>query len=673
MQQLIGETLHNRYSIQTLLSKKTGRRTFLAQDLKTQKLVIIKLILFGPDFSWDDFKLFEREVKTLQSIDHPAVPKYLDYFELETELGNGFALAQTYINAKTLQEWSEAGRIFSEADIKAIAEQLLEIMNYLHSLHPPVIHRDIKPSNILLGDRSGNSPGKVYLVDFGSVQTVTQSGTITIVGTYGYMPPEQFAGQTTPASDLYSLGATLVYLLTKTHPANLPSRRGRIQFESQYLSNQFMTWLKCLIEPEVSQRFKSAELTLKALQNNAFFPISNNLELQPKDSRLILIKNENYFKIKIPSLQVYGRIFLSYKSLESTIFFCIPMLLFFWRIEAVLLIAPILIISIIRTWMNTIYKMFLETQLSIDSNNICLTSRFLGLKHRRISPSENITRIEYLKESPEPPLRHDHRLCVWVSNRRHPLVIFKSSKLRGSQLSESELRWLAYELSDWLDIPLQTSDKIDLSPEQIPIPLSTESTNVICHDTLKDSSKIYRPKEAKCTIKKDSEKIEITSSYQRKNSSFGCLFTIISSFSWFFGMNPYYLVFLGYSNFVVWMAYYFIERSPEHHIILVIDRHHASLWRSVPNGKNNLLEVLSIEKIKEIKLFYRIYDDQPEACHVKISTGKRNLSSEEFILVGNKTFWLSRAEAEWLAYELKLWLNLPVTETEVEVISNQCN
>ncbi|MGB3534227.1 MAG: protein kinase [Microcoleaceae cyanobacterium] len=88
-------------------------------------------------------------------------------------------------------------------------------MQYLHSHLHPVIHRDIKPSNILLTDRSGNSPGTVYLVDFGSVKTVIQSGTITIVGTYGYMPTEQFGGKTTPASDLYSLGATLIYLITR--------------------------------------------------------------------------------------------------------------------------------------------------------------------------------------------------------------------------------------------------------------------------------------------------------------------------------------------------------------------------------------------------------------------------------------------------------------------------
>lgn len=269
MAQLINQVLHNRYRIQSLLGRQIGRRTFLATDLQTEQSVVVKLLLFNPDFNWDDLKLFERETEVLKSLDHPTIPKYLDYFEVETELGKGFALVQTYIKAKSLQDWLQSGRSFSEAEVKAIASSLLEILDYLHNRQPSVIHRDLKPSNILLGDRTGNSPGQVYLVDFGSVQTGTQSGTITVVGTFGYMPPEQFGGRTIPASDLYSLGATLIYLLTKTHPADLPSRNGCVQFQAEHLaSEQFQTWLKYLIQPDLSQRLKSAQLAMETLQNN---------------------------------------------------------------------------------------------------------------------------------------------------------------------------------------------------------------------------------------------------------------------------------------------------------------------------------------------------------------------------------------------------------------------
>lgn len=191
-----------------------------------------------------------------------AIPNYIDYFEVNTPEQKGFALVQTYIQAKTLEQYTINGRSYTEAEVKEIAQSLLEILIYLHSQNPPVIHRDIKPSNILLSDRSGNSSGKVYLVDFGSVQNIAaaEGGTITIVGTYGYMPPEQFSGRTVPSSDLYSLGATLIYLLTGTHPANLPQQDLRLKFEHlTNISVSFAHWLRLMVEPsERKTHFNSA-------------------------------------------------------------------------------------------------------------------------------------------------------------------------------------------------------------------------------------------------------------------------------------------------------------------------------------------------------------------------------------------------------------------------------
>jgi serine/threonine protein kinase len=299
---LIGKILKERYQIQSLLGRQTGRRTFLAKDLQTQSPVVVKLLLFNPDFTWDDLKLFQREAETLRNIDHPAIPQYLDYFEVETAIGKGSALVQSYIEAKSLQDWVESGRSFSEVELKAIAIQLLEVIQYLHSYLPPVIHRDIKPSNILLTDRSGNSLGTIYLVDFGSVQTVVQSGTITVVGTYGYMPPEQFGGKTTPASDLYSLGATLIYLITRNHPADLPTRRGRIQFEvNSYISPRFQAWIKCLIQPDIEQRFNTAKKALEVLQNDHFAldGLSTTLS-KPRGSEVSLKKTDEELQITIP-------------------------------------------------------------------------------------------------------------------------------------------------------------------------------------------------------------------------------------------------------------------------------------------------------------------------------------------------------------------------------------
>ncbi|MCU0552501.1 MAG: serine/threonine protein kinase, partial [Leptolyngbya sp. Prado105] len=226
------------------------------------------LLSFG-EFTWDDLKLFEREAETLRSFNHPSIPKYLDYFELKPSSGKGFALVQGYIQAPSLEQHLKAGRSFTATEVRQLAETLLEILDYLHHRQPVVIHRDIKPSNVLLSDRTGNHVGRVHLVDFGSVQSlVTKEGeSITVVGTYGYMPPEQFGGRTTPASDLYSLGATLIYLVTGKHPADLPQQNLRMQFRQfATLDESLLDWLELLTEPSLEKRPNTAEAALRALR-----------------------------------------------------------------------------------------------------------------------------------------------------------------------------------------------------------------------------------------------------------------------------------------------------------------------------------------------------------------------------------------------------------------------
>ena len=267
----------SRYALQRELSHKAGRRTFVAKDLLTQTPVILKLLQLSSAFSWEDIKLFKREGQILQQLSHPQIPQYKDSFETDIDGIRCFVLVQTYIPARSLQAVVEAGKLFSEADVIAIAQQLLSILRYLHQQLPPVIHRDIKPSNILIRETSASAAvaergtPEIYLVDFGAVQiTASQGrGTVTIVGSYGYMPLEQFLGQTTSASDLYSLGMTLLYLLTGTHPAELPQIDGRIETqklcEMLSLSNQFTHWVCQLTEPYADRRFASSDIAFIAL------------------------------------------------------------------------------------------------------------------------------------------------------------------------------------------------------------------------------------------------------------------------------------------------------------------------------------------------------------------------------------------------------------------------
>ena len=274
---LLAKVLKERYQLKRQLSKKAGRRTLLAFDQEMQRLVILKVLTFSHDLAWEEVRLFQREAELLQTLSHPYIPQYIDAFEFESVASKGYAIVQSYIDAPSLEDHLNAGRCFSEDDARHILESTLKILVYLHTRQPPVIHRDIKPSNILLTDRSGNSPGQVYLVDFGSVQTLANRGkkTMTVVGTYGYMPPEQFGDVACPASDLYSLGAAAIAILTQTHPADLPKAELRIQFEDKVsLQPSFQRWLQRMTAPEVADRPESAEAALRSLTSPQSSPLS---------------------------------------------------------------------------------------------------------------------------------------------------------------------------------------------------------------------------------------------------------------------------------------------------------------------------------------------------------------------------------------------------------------
>jgi serine/threonine protein kinase len=463
---MIGQVLSNRYEVQQLLGKKAGRRTFSARDLQTQQLVVIKLLSFGSDFEWDSLKLFEREAETLKSLSHPLIPRYLDYFEVNSPTIKGFALVQSYIPAPTLEQYLQNGLAFTEVEVKEIAKAVLEILAYLHGLHPPVIHRDLKPSNILLGERSGNHLGQVYLIDFGAVQTVlaTEGATRTVVGTYGYMPPEQFGGRTVAASDLYSLGATLIYLVTGIQPADLPQKDFRIQFEhAANLSPGLSHWLQRMIEPSLERRLGSASEAIEGLDQS---PQSQNITAlaigKPNGSKIQLTKNSDALEIMIPSMGFeLSMVFLGLMAIAWNSF------VLFWTTGALSAPFPInfpFALFSLPFWAAGglmiyafLFTIFGRIRLHLDRQQIDLTYELWRLKTRRVRPSSraNITKLVYtpqhfIKDSEGDRTQVSAQLDIWAGVKKYQLG--GTDNLIKSEL---ELEWLAHELSDWLGIPIQ--------------------------------------------------------------------------------------------------------------------------------------------------------------------------------------------------------------------------
>ncbi|RUT01383.1 serine/threonine protein kinase [Dulcicalothrix desertica PCC 7102] len=427
MKNIIGKILGS-YEIQSELSRKAGKINLLAHDLRTQESVVIKLLLFNDEFEWDDLKLFEREVQILKNLTHPKLPRYIDSFD--SQAPEYFALVQTYINSPTLEQHLKQGHSFTEIEVKEVARQILEILIYLHEQKPPVIHRDIKPSNILLDIKPDNI--QVYLIDFGSVKTITSSNfEHTVVGTYGYMAPEQFGGTPVPASDLYSLGATLIHCCTGTHPADLPQTNLQIQFkQATNLSTEFANWLELMTQPSLDRRLHSARYAIDILEVPAKLVTTG---IKPSGSKIELTKNADTLEILIPPSGV--DVPLTFIGLFAIAW---NAGIFAWTAGALSMPSPTniaLALFSLPFWGVGVFMVYWVI--------FCV----FGKTRLRIS---NIDKVVYTPKHFTRDVDGEHvevhsQLTIHAGVNEYKLKVNT-----GSVKSEVELEWLAHEVNDWL-------------------------------------------------------------------------------------------------------------------------------------------------------------------------------------------------------------------------------
>lgn len=215
--------LDGRYQTDSTLGAGGFGVTYLARDTKRPgkpQCVIKQLVPARRDANFVNLarRLFNTEAEILSKLGHhPQIPHLLAYFEHQRE----FYLVQEFIDGTPLdRELGGATERWSEEQVLDLLRQLLPVLGFIHSQH--VIHRDIKPGNIIR-DRER---GKLVLIDFGAVKEIQpqpdeHNWTIAI-GTRGYTPPEQYAGQPNYTSDIYALGSIAIEALTKTHPRDLP-------------------------------------------------------------------------------------------------------------------------------------------------------------------------------------------------------------------------------------------------------------------------------------------------------------------------------------------------------------------------------------------------------------------------------------------------------------------
>ncbi len=214
----------------------------------------------------DDFK---REAHILAGLQHPNLPNIYDHF---SEAGRWY-LVMSFIQGETLEDYlnkAKGGRLPVE-EVLQIGVQLCTVLNYLHSQQPPIIFRDLKPSNIMR-----TMDGHVYLIDFGIARHFKpgQAQDTAAYGSIGYASPEQYGkAQTTPRSDIYSLGATLHQLLSGHDPSSSPFRFPLLQSLVPAAPTGLTTLITQMLQLDEDKRPASMLLVKQELQALTSSPV----------------------------------------------------------------------------------------------------------------------------------------------------------------------------------------------------------------------------------------------------------------------------------------------------------------------------------------------------------------------------------------------------------------
>jgi serine/threonine protein kinase len=249
---------NGRYVVRGVLGEGAQGTTYDAVDERDGRPVAIKRFDVRGAKSWKDVELAEREARVLATIDHPLVPKYLEHFEESESL----YLVMEKVEGETMEAIRARGGPLPEEEVRRFLTCADRALSYLHGRSSPIVHRDVKPRNIVR-----RPDGSYVFVDFGTVsELMARKGASTVVGTIGYMAPEQLQGRAMPASDVYAVGATALAALTGADPETLPHRGLKIDVRAALggrASEGMIATLEQMVEPDPDRRASSVGAALE--------------------------------------------------------------------------------------------------------------------------------------------------------------------------------------------------------------------------------------------------------------------------------------------------------------------------------------------------------------------------------------------------------------------------
>lgn len=277
-----GEILGGRYLVEELIARGGMGTVYRVRDTRlNRKVWAVKEIIIDSE---TDGSSFLEEIRILSNLSHPYILKIADYFEPDAE-GRSY-LVMEYVNGHTIEEiYGDNKTPITVQRALKYAVQLCEILNYLHEQPKPVIFRDLKPSNIMVDEYDN-----LKLIDFGIARTFKkgQVKDTVALGTLVFAAPEQLEnGQTDFRTDLYSMGATLYFLLTGGKYYS--SVHATFALISPEVPLEYVNLIKKLLVTHPDQRIQSAREVKKQLENISKLMIDKTPVVEPT----VMINNQD--------------------------------------------------------------------------------------------------------------------------------------------------------------------------------------------------------------------------------------------------------------------------------------------------------------------------------------------------------------------------------------------
>lgn len=287
--------LDGRYVLLDVLGEGSVGVTYLAREGEHGGLVAIKELSMRRLNSFKKQELFEREAQILKQLTHHGVPGYIEDFIWGMGKHQAFYIVEEYVRGETLREEMSHER-FGEGEVLTWLKSALQVLNYLHTRVPMVVHRDVKPENLM----RRQADGQVVLVDFGVVRDGVGEG--TLVGTPGYMAPEQLMGESYPESDVFAMGVVVCEMLTREDVSGLMHGKWRGALDVAGVSSGMKTLLEGMLAHEHGQRWDSRAVLqgVETLRSGGVLvaperDVALALVPQPHKGGMVLSRKESLF------------------------------------------------------------------------------------------------------------------------------------------------------------------------------------------------------------------------------------------------------------------------------------------------------------------------------------------------------------------------------------------